>query len=227
MAQSVLIIAESGAGKSTAIANLKPEETFIINVANKPLPFKGWRSLYPIWSKENQEGRMYTRPGIKEIEACLKYINERRPEIKNIVIDDFQYIFAFEYFDRADEKGYDKFTSIGKNMANIARMPIFMRDDLVVFYLTHAEESQDLEGKRKFKAKTIGKLVDNSLTLEGLFSIVLFGKVKKDKDGNMQYVFETQNNGENTCKSPAGMFDSFEISNDLEQVKQAIIKYEN
>ncbi len=227
MAQSILIIAESGAGKSTSIANLNPKETFIINVANKPLPFKGWKSKYKIWSREDQSGNMYTRPIAKEIEACLKYVSEKRPEIKNIVIDDFQYIFAFEYFERAEEKGYDKFTSIAKNMASIAKLPIVLREDLHVFFLTHAEESQDLEGRRRFKAKTIGKLVDNSLTLEGLYSIVLFGKVKKDKDGNINYVFETQNNGENTCKSPAGMFESFEIPNDLEFVKQAIINYEN
>jgi hypothetical protein len=227
MASSILIIAESGAGKSTSIANLDPKETFIINVANKPLPFKGWKSKYKIWSREDQSGNMYTRPIAKEIEACLKYVSEKRPEIKNIVIDDFQYIFAFEYFERAEEKGYDKFTSIAKNMASIAKLPIVLREDLHVFFLTHAEESQDLEGRRRFKAKTIGKLVDNSLTLEGLYSIVLFGKVKKDKDGNINYVFETQNNGENTCKSPAGMFESFEIPNDLEFVKQAIINYEN
>ena len=227
MASSVLVIAESGAGKSTSIANLDPKETFIINVANKPLPFKGWKSKYKVWTKEDPTGNMYTRPIAKEIEACLKYVSEKRPEIKNIVVDDFQYIFAFEYFERAEEKGFDKFTSIAKNMAAIAKLPIVLRDDLHVFFLTHAEESQDLEGRRKFKAKTIGKLVDNSLTLEGLFSIVLFGKVKKDKDGNIKYVFETQNNGENTCKSPAGMFESFEIANDLEFVKQAIINYEN
>jgi hypothetical protein len=227
MAQSVLIISESGAGKSTSIKNLNPEETFIINVANKPLPFKGWKSMYPIWSKENQNGRMYTRPGANEVIACLKYINDKRPEIKNIVIDDFQYIFAFEYFERADEKGYEKFVSLAKSMAHIARMPITMRDDLNVFFLSHSEESQDLDGRRKFKAKTIGKLIDNSLTLEGLFSIVLFAKVKKDKDNQMKYVFETQNNGENTCKTPAGMFDLFEIENDLELVRQAIINYEN
>lgn len=227
MASSILIIAESGAGKSTSIANLDPKETFIVNVANKPLPFKGWKSKYKVWTKEDPSGNMYTRPIAKEIEGCLKYVSEKRPEIKNIVIDDFQYIFAFEYFDRAEEKGFDKFTSIAKSMASISKLPIVLREDLNVFFLTHAEESQDLEGRRKFKAKTIGKLVDNSLTLEGLFSIVLFGKVKKDKDGVMKYIFETQNNGENTCKSPAGMFESFEIPNDLEFVKQAIINYEN
>jgi hypothetical protein len=84
-----------------------------------------------------------------------------------------------------------------------------------------------MEGKKKFKAKTIGKMVDEKLTLEGLFSIVLFGKVKKDKDGNIRYVFETSNNGENTCKSPRGMFQSFEIENDLQLVKEAIVAYEN
>jgi hypothetical protein len=133
---------------------------------------------------------------------------------------------AFEYFNRAAEKGFDKFTQMGAALAHIAKIPILMRDDLTVFYLTHAEESTDLEGKRKVKAKTIGKLVDDKLTLEGLYSIVLFGKVKKDKDGNLRYVFETQNNSENTCKSPRGMFASFEIANDLQLVKDAILDYE-
>ena len=90
MAQGILIIAESGSGKSTAIEQLDPKETFIINVANKPLPFKGWKSKYKIWSREDPTGNMYTRAASKEIEACLKYVSEKRPEIKNIVIDDFQ-----------------------------------------------------------------------------------------------------------------------------------------
>ena len=96
-----------------------------------------------------------------------------------------------------------------------------------MFFLTHAEESTDIEGKRKFKAKTIGRMVDEKLTLEGLFSIVLFGKAKKDKEGNIRYVFETQTNGENTCKSPKDMFTTFEIPNDLNYVASAIRDYEN
>ena len=106
-------------------------------------------------------------------------------------------------------------------------MPKDMREDLIIFFLTHAEESTDLEGKRKFKAKTIGRMIDEKLTLEGLFSIVLFGKAKKNNDGVIRYVFETQTNGENTCKSPKDMFPTFEILNDLEYVRQAIINYEN
>ena len=227
MANGVLIIAESGAGKSTSIEMLDSKETFIINVANKPLPFKGWKKKYSVWSKDNPSGNMYDKATPESIEACLKYVNEKRPEIKTIVIDDFQYMSSFEFFDKADEKGYEKFTKIGAHLARVARMPKDMRPDLTIFFLTHAEESTDIEGKRKFKAKTIGKMVDEKLTLEGLFSIVLFGKVKKDKDGNIRYVFETQTNGENTCKSPKGMFNSFEIPNDLAFVIKSIYDYEN
>jgi len=227
MAQSILVIAESGSGKSTSIENLDPKETFIINVANKPLPFKGWKKKYTIWSKENPGGNMYDKSTVPNIEACIKYVNDKRPEVKVLVIDDFQYMSSFEFFERVDEKGYEKFTQIGAGLARIARMPKDLRDDLQIYFLTHAEESTDLEGKKRYKAKTIGRMVDEKLTLEGLFSIVLFGKVKKDKDGNIRHVFETQNNGENTCKSPKNMFPSFEIVNDLNYVKKAIIDYEN
>lgn len=227
MAQGILIIAESGAGKSTSISTLDSKETFIINVANKSLPFKGWKKKYTLWSKENPNGNVYDKSNPESIEACLKYINDKRPEIKNVVIDDFQYMSSFEFFDKASEKGYEKFTQIGAHLAKVARMPKDMREDLLVFFLTHAEESTDIEGKRKFKAKTIGKMVDEKLTLEGLFSIVLFGKAKKDKEGNIRYVFETQTNGENTCKSPKDMFPTFEIPNDLNYVASAIRDYEN
>jgi hypothetical protein len=88
MAQSILIIAESGTGKSTSIENLNPTETFIINVANKPLPFKGWRSKYTLWSKDNPLGNMYDKSSVASIEACIKYVNDKRPDIKNLVIDD-------------------------------------------------------------------------------------------------------------------------------------------
>jgi hypothetical protein len=227
MAQGVLIIAESGAGKSTSIETLDPKETFIINVANKPLPFKGWRKKYTIWSKENPSGNMYDKATPENIEACIRYVNEKRPEIKNIVVDDFQYMSSFEFFDKANEKGFEKFTQIGAHLARIARLPKDMRDDLMIFFLTHAEEATNMEGNRKFKAKTIGKMVDEKLTLEGLFSIVLFGKAKKNKEGEIRYVFETQTTGDNTCKSPRGMFPTFEVANDLQLVVKAIKDYEN
>lgn len=226
MAQAILIIAESGSGKSTSIETLNPQETFIVNVANKPLPFKGWKSKYKPWTKDTQDGNLYHASNAVMIEAAFKYVDTKRTEIKTIIVDDFQYMSAFEYFDSADQKGYDKFTKIASHLAKVVRIPKDLRDDLTVVFMMHAEDSVDMDGKRKVKAKTVGKMIDNALTLEGLFSIVLFGKVKKDKDGTIRYVFETQNNGENTCKSPKGMFSDVEIPNDLAFVKKAIEDYE-
>ncbi len=180
MAQSVLVIADSGSGKSTSIRDLDPKETFIINIANKPLPFKGWKKNYTAISKDNQKGNMTPVSSSAGIMKAMMHVNDKMPHIKNLVIDDWQYMSSFEYFDRANEKGYDKFTQIAANLAQVAKLPKDMRDDLYIFFLTHSEESTDVNGHRKVKAKTIGKMIDNTLTLEGLFSIVLFGKVVKD-----------------------------------------------
>ena len=184
MANSVLVIADSGTGKSTSIRTLNPKETFIINIANKPLPFKGWKGMYSQISKDNPKGNLTSTATAPGIIKAMRHVNDKMDHIKNIVIDDWQYMSSFEYFDRANEKG-----------------------------------------NRKIKAKTIGKMIDNTLTLEGLFSIVLFGKVNKNDDGVLQYGFETQNSGENTCKSPMGMFEDLFIPNDLQFVKDCIDKY--
>ena len=226
MAHSVLIIADSGTGKSTSMRNLDPKETFIINIANKPLPFKGWKSKYTTISKDNPKGNMTTAASAAGIIKAIQHVNDKMPHITNLIVDDWQYMSSFEYFDRANEKGYDKFTQIAANLAQVAKMPKDLRDDLYVFFLTHSEESTDVNGHRKVKAKTIGKMIDNTLTLEGLFSIVLFGRVKKTED-TLEYGFDTVNNGENTCKSPMGMFKDSFIDNDLQLVKDCIIKYEN
>ncbi len=226
MAHSVLIIADSGTGKSTSMRNLDPKETFIINIANKPLPFKGWKSKYTTISKDNPKGNMTTAASAAGIIKAIQHVNDKMPHITNLIVDDWQYMSSFEYFDRANEKGYDKFTQIAANLAQVAKMPKDLRDDLYVFFLTHSEESTDVNGHRKVKAKTIGKMIDNTLTLEGLFSIVLFGRVKKTEDA-LEYGFDTVNNGENTCKSPMGMFKDSFIDNDLQLVKDCIIKYEN
>jgi hypothetical protein len=216
MAQSVLIIADSGTGKSTSIRTLDPKETFIINIANKPLPFKGWKSKYTQISKENKDGNLTSASSSAGIVKAIQHVDKNMPNIKTLVVDDWQYMSSFEYFDRANEKGYDKFTQIAANLAMVAKLPKDLRDDLTVFFLTHSEDSTDINGNRKVKAKTIGKMIDNTLTLEGLFSIVLFGKVNKNDDGELLYGFETQNNGENTCKSPMGMFENIFIPNDLQ-----------
>lgn len=225
MAQSVLVIADSGTGKSTSIRKLDPKETFVINIANKPLPFQGWKKNYTMISKENSTGNMTAASSAPGIMKAMQHVNDKMPHIKTLIIDDWQYMSSFEYFDRANEKGYDKFTQIAANLAQVAKMPKDMREDLTIFFLTHSEETTDVNGHRKVKAKTIGKMIDNTLTLEGLFSIVLFGRVKKTEDG-LEYGFDTVNNGENTCKSPMGMFEDSFIDNDLQLVKNCIQMYE-
>lgn len=226
MAQSVLIIADSGSGKSTSIRTLDPKETFIINIANKPLPFKGWKKNYTNISKDNPKGNMTSAASAAGIIKAMNHVNDKMSHIKTLIIDDWQYMSSFEYFDRANEKGYDKFTQIAANLAQVAKMPKDMRDDLTIFFLTHSEDSTDINGHRRVKAKTIGKMIDNTLTLEGLFSIVLFGRVKKDEDGTLHYGFDTVTNGENTCKSPIDMFEETFIDNDLQFVKDCITEYE-
>ena len=227
MAQSVLIIADSGSGKSTSMRTLDPQNTVIINIANKPLPFKGWKSKYTPMNKENPKGNLVSVSSAAGVAKAMKHVNDNMPHITTLVVDDWQYMSSFEYFDRAQEKGYDKFTSIAANLAHVAKLPKDMRSDLTIFFLTHSEESTDINGHKRVKAKTVGKMIDNALTLEGLFSIVLFGKVRKDDDGVLEYGFETQNNGENTCKSPMGMFEEPFIPNDLAYVLDCINKYDN
>lgn len=226
MGQSVLVIGEPGSGKSTSIESLDPASTFIINVASKPLPFKGWKSKYKPWSLKDPKANMYANAKADSIVDCLHYISTQRPEIKTVVVDDWQYMSSFEYMDKAMEKGFEKFTKIAVNLTKVARAQNELRDDLIIIFLTHAEDSVDADGNRRTKAKTIGKMIDSTLSLEGLFSIVLFAKAKKTKDGTINYVFETQTNGENTCKSPRGMFTTPDIANDLSLVREAIINYE-
>lgn len=196
----VLIIGESGSGKSTALRNFKPEEISIFNVASKPLPFRG---KLPVMN-----GASY--PAIK---AALA-----NPAKKAYAIDDSQYLMAFEAFDKAQEKGYDKFTTMAVNFADLVRYTV-LRDlppDVVVYFLHHSEESDS----GKVKAKTLGKMLDNQLTLEGLFPIVLYCKADNDR-----HFFLTQSDGRVTAKSPMGMFETVEIDNDLAAVDKAIREY--
>lgn len=138
------------------------------------------------------------------------------PKLKKYVIDDSQYLMAFEMFDRAKETGYNKFTDVALNFRNLVDFIIRKTpDDVIVYFLHHTETTES----GKIKAKTSGKMLDNQLTLEGLFSIVLLCKT----DGQEHY-FETQSDGYSTCKSPMDMFE-VKIDNDLKLVDTTIREY--
>ncbi len=194
----VLIMGESGSGKSASMRNLEPDKVGIFNVAAKPLPF---RKKFVTVNTENYEY-------IKSKLAANK--------LKTYVIDDSQYLMAFESFARAKETGYGKNVDLASNFKNLIQHVIKgTTDDTIVFFLHHTEITDD----GRIKAKTLGKMLDNQLTVEGLFSIVLL--CQKDDSG---YHFITNSNGITTAKSPMDMFDAV-IDNDLKMVEETIREY--
>jgi|32_taG_2_1085360.scaffolds.fasta_scaffold01372_15 hypothetical protein len=225
MSTLVGIVGQSGTGKSTSIETLNPKETVIINVSNKPLPFKGWKSNYT--QGKLSEGANYISTDVAAtIVQALKYISDNRPEIKYVIIDDLQYLMSFEFMAKAKEKGFEKFTDIGKNTFDVLNASRQLRDDLIIFAIYHEEStSENFNPKRKIK--TIGKLLDDKITLEGLFTIVFFTEVKIEEDQKPHYYFVTQTDGVTTAKSPRGMFDELLIPNDLSFVSTKINEYYN
>lgn len=217
MSNSILILGQSGTGKSTAIESLDPDTTFVINVLDKPLPFRGYRKNYvPIHSWDDVSGNYYATDDWSRIIKCIGMINSRRPEITSLVLDDAQYIMGHEFMRRAMEKGFDRFSEIAQHMWLVLRAMIDTRSDLTCFALLHSE----LDASGSSKAKTIGKMLDDKITLEGMFTVVLHAMAS---DG--QYQFLTQNDGSHICKSPRGMFSELYIPNDLQLVKDAVEGY--
>lgn len=223
-AKKIMVIGESGSGKSRSVKNLPPEETFLINVVGKDLPFKGSGSKYRERVKDQPKkvGNMLISRNPKTIVKYMKKITQARPHVKYIVIDDFQYMMSLTYVTRVHENSYKKFQDILSGVWDVISSCDELRSDVKVFFLIHSEDLTEF----KKKAKTAGKAVDRYLTLEGLFTIVLWTKVirQSDGEGSGQYYFETQNDGTNTAKSPEEMFD-FLIPNDLYYVAQGMDAY--
>lgn len=208
----VLVLGESGSGKSRALKNFKPGEVSVFNVAGKPLPFKNSLACISI-NKAIKElkakGKNITR--YDYIKSCML-----KSKAKSFAVDDSQFLMAFDSFDKANELGYGKFTDMAVNMEKLVEFVIdTLPDDVIVYFLHHVE----LADNGKYKAKTIGKMLDNQLTLEGLFSIVLYCTA----DENHHY-FMTQSKGISTAKSPEDMLPE-EMENDLKTVDDAIRDY--
>lgn len=224
MANLIAIVGNSGSGKSTSFRTLNPKETFIINVASKPLPFRGWKSNYTTFSKDNPNGNYLPTSDVATINKILLHVDAKRPEIKNIIIDDAQYIMSFEAMDRAKERGFDKFTEIAQKFYSILKESISLREDLNIIVSCHAENSGTPD-EPKFKIKTVGKMIDNLITVEGLFTYVLFTDIATDDKGNTVYSFITKSDGTTTAKTPLDCFDTVKIPNDMEYVLEKINEY--
>jgi len=216
MANTSLIIGESGTGKSTSIRNLDPKHTFILNVLNKPLPFKGYKKLYIPLSPDGTTGNYYCSNNYEAIDRVIKLINTKRLEIRNLIIDDFQYLMANEFMDEAMTRGYDKFSLIAKHAYDLLKTLPTLREDLDIFVLTHSESNEN----GKMKIKTIGRMLDEKITIEGMYAMVLQTELT-----NGNYSFITQGDSRHIAKSPMGMFDKKNIPNDLAFVKQKMNEY--
>jgi energy-coupling factor transporter ATP-binding protein EcfA2 len=216
------IVGQTGTGKSTAIKHLNPEETYIINVAKKELPFKGSEKLY------NTENKNYKEiEDANEISRLLKTISEKAPHIKNIIIEDSNYIMGFNMVAKATETGYTKFSLMAKDMVDLFRTARALRDDITVFYLTHPETVEDGGEIVGYKIKTAGKLIDNQVLLEGLLTVCLYTNVEENKDGTANYTFVTNRYKKMPAKSPDGMFSELKIPNDLQLVVNTLNQYYN
>lgn len=206
MSIAAMILGESGTGKSTSMRNLSPADTLLIQTVKKPLPFRSKE-----WKPVSDNGNvLVTDDSHRIINAMQK---TRR---KVIVIDDYQYMIANEFMRRTGERGYDKFTEMALHAWQVAKLASELPDDVRVYILSHTDTKDD----GTIKAKTIGKLLDEKITLEGLFSIVL--RTGKNDGG---YYFRTKNSGSDTVKTPIGLFESETIDNDLAEVDKAICKY--
>lgn len=195
----VLILGESGSGKSTSMRNFDPGEVGIFNVASKPLPFR--KQLSHI-----------NNPNYQKILAVLQ-----KPKLKTYVIDDSQYLMVFDSFEKAQETSYGKFTVMAQNMYILLRtIQVGTPPDILVYFLHHTDKTDD----GRTRAKTLGKMLDNQLSFEGMFSVVLLCKT----DGQ-SYWFETRSDGMTCVKSPMGMFDTPQIDNDLKLVDSKIREY--
>ncbi len=230
MSETICVVGESGTGKSTSLRNLDPKCTFIISTTGKPLPLKGYKKKYIPVHKEGQSivGNYYVSSGYSQILNMLKIIDKTMPHIKQVIIDDFQYMLSYEFVDRATETGYSKFSELAQHVMNVLRYSETMREDCKMIFLTHSEnEGSDINPK--YVIKTLGKLLKEKVTLEGLFTYVFFTKVLdgENEGDRMQYKFLTNTDGECCAKTPMGMFDDALIDNDLDLVIKTIDKYNN
>ncbi len=201
MGIAVLVLGESGSGKSASMRNFKKEDVGILNVASKPLPFRNTNGLVTV-----------NKATYSMIKGAVT-----SPNRLSYVVDDAQYLMAFESFDKANVPGYGRFTELAKNYEEMLRtIQEDTSPDTIVYVMQHIETDEN----GKIKAKTLGKMLDQQLTIEGLFSIVLLAKADERR-----HYFVTQSDGTNPCKSPMGMFDDIEIDNDLKMVDDTIREY--
>ena len=226
MANNVIILGKSGSGKSTSIKGLDPKETVIINTLKKRLPFKGSNSLY---NKENKN--LFNVDDYVSVINLLQTISEKASYVKNIVLDDIIYVMRKEYFRRAKETGYGKYTELAAHFQQIISTCENLREDLNVFFILHSEDITSDNTITGYKVSTIGKLLDSQYSPIEVVPMVLYAAVRYDEKGVPSYGFYThaskEGNVEIPAKTPEGMFEENFIPNDLGVVTKSMNEYYN
>ena len=219
-----MLLGKSGTGKSTSIKGLDPKETVVINVLGKRLPFKGSNALY---NKENKN--LFQRESYTDIISLIQNISDKATNVKNIILDDFIYVMRKEYFSRARETGYNKYTELAQHFQQIISTCEKLREDLNVFMILHSEDVQSDKTTTGYKVSTVGNLVDNCYNPLEVVPMVLYSSVKYDDKGNTQYGFYTHRCKEGVveipAKTPDEMFEEDFIPNDLGYVVKKMNEY--
>lgn len=206
MALVIAVMGDSGAGKTTSLQNLNPETTYIIDADKKGLSWRGWRAQY------NAERKNYYKcDNAADIQYILQGINEKRPDIKVVVVDTINGIMVADEMRRSREKGYDKWLDLATAVYYLVDNALYFRDDLTVVFIAHTQTDREEDGYRMTRIKTSGKKIDK-IVLESKFPVVLLAKVVDGK-----HVFETRANN-STAKTPMGAFETDTIPNDLAEV---------
>ena len=224
MSNLVIILGSSGAGKSTSIKTLNPQETVVLNVLGKDLPFKGSRANYTREKKNLIQSSKWD-----SIAAMMQSISSNMPDIHNIVIDDAIYIMRTEFFDRSKEKGFDKYNELADHFRKIIAIGNSLRDDITVFMMLHTETLEADGSVIGYKASTVGKLLDKMYNPLESVSITLFAQPKYDEKGKPEFGFWTHpmkvNGIEIPAKSPSEMFEEDFIPNSLQLVLDKMHEY--
>ena len=213
MSNTILIMGESGAGKTTAMRNLDPKTTFYIDADKKGLNWKGWKQQY------NSDNKNYMATSkTKDIKALLNKINLEQTQIETVIIDTLNGVMVDDEFARMKEKGFDKWQDMAYSIYDVISIANTLREDLTIIFVMHSQTERDETGFYFTKAKTSGKKLDK-VVVESKFSTVLLAKCVDGK-----YIFETKNNN-STVKTPLGAFEVDTIENDIVKVLEALKDY--
>lgn len=229
MSNLICLAGQSNTGKSTSLRTLDPKSTFIISCTNKQLQIPGFRKKYTKVEIKDKKlaGNWYVSNNYAKIGKILSAVNDTRPEIKVVVLDDINYLLSNETFENALDKGYTKFSVMAKNYYDLLADCQLLRDDLTVVVITHTENyGTDMDPQ--YRMWTTGKMLTQQINLDGMFSYIIYSdRYIDDTDDEVHYRFKTRTDGNDTCRSVAGCFTEKYIEPDMKAVIDRINEFES